>query len=183
MYNRISNYLENGLFYASESEQNKRLEDDLIEREDWDENKSILIEKTGLERLITPIEQTLANLEKDFNEKLERVSISINSDANEFVKKQPQSNRLQWSLASKKWKTSVDNPIYTQIKNTEIVDVMKYVNNETGFYLFSMQYHPEKRIWKLTIMIFLLVYLVTVQTMVFIEWHRHQTEVLVCYVI
>lgn len=133
MYNRISNHLENGLFYASESEQNKRLEDDLIEREDWDENKSILIEKTGLERLITPIEQTLANLEKDFNEKLERVSISINSDANEFVKKQPQSNRLQWSLASKKWKTSVDNPIYTQIKNTGIVDVMKYVNNETGF--------------------------------------------------
>lgn len=95
MYSRISNHLDNGLFYASESEQNKRLEDDLIERGDWDKNKSTLIEKTGLERLIKPIEQTLADLESSFNEKLERVSISINSDANEFVKKQPQSNRLQ----------------------------------------------------------------------------------------
>jgi TnpA family transposase len=133
MYSRISNHLENGLFYASESEQNKRLEDDLIECEDWDKNKSTLIEKTGLERLIKPIKQTLADLESSFNEKLERVSISINSDANEFVKKQPQSNRLQWSLASKKWKTSIDNPVYTQITNTGIIEVMKYVNNETGF--------------------------------------------------
>jgi TnpA family transposase len=133
MYSRVSNHLESGIFYASESEQNKRLEDDLIERGYWDENKSILIAKTGLDRLITPIKQTLDDLETIFNEKLERITIGINSDANEFVKKQPQSSRLQWSLASKKWKTSIDNPIYNQIKNIGIVDVMKYVNNETEF--------------------------------------------------
>lgn len=133
MYSRVSNHLENGVFFASESEQNKRLEDDLIERGYWDKNKSTLIEKTGLERLITPITQTLDDLENIFNEKLERITIGINSDANEFVKKQPQSNRLQWILASKKWKTSIDNPIYNQIKNIGIVDVMKYVNNETDF--------------------------------------------------
>ena len=32
MYSRVSNHLENGVFYVAESEQNKRLEDDLIER-------------------------------------------------------------------------------------------------------------------------------------------------------
>ncbi|MFW5393148.1 Tn3 family transposase [Yersinia sp. 2544 StPb PI] len=133
MYSRVSNHLENGKFYASESEQNKRLEDDLIAPDIWEKNKSILIENTGLKRLITPIEQTLSDLENKFNERLQNISISINSDANEFVKKLPQSNRLQWSLASKKWKTSVDNPVYNQIKNTGIVDVMKYVNSETGF--------------------------------------------------
>ncbi|MCU7292584.1 Tn3 family transposase, partial [Escherichia albertii] len=98
-----------------------------------DKNKSILIEKTGLERLITPITLTLNELENTFSDKLARITIGINSDANEFVKKQPHSNRLQWSLASKKWKTSIDNPIYNQIKNIGIVDVMKYVNNETNF--------------------------------------------------
>ncbi|OFC63535.1 hypothetical protein [Candidatus Erwinia dacicola] len=86
MYSRISNHLENGVFYASESEQNKRLEDALIERGYWDENKSILIEKTGLERLITPITQTLYDLENIFNDKLDCITIGINSDANEFVK-------------------------------------------------------------------------------------------------
>lgn len=102
MYSRVSNHLKNGVFYAAESEQNKRLEDDLIERSYWDKNKSILIEKTGLERLITPITQTLNDLENTFSDKLARITIGINSDVNEFVKKQPHSNRLQWSLASKK---------------------------------------------------------------------------------
>ncbi len=119
MYSRVSNHLENGVFYTSESEQNKRLEDDLIERDYWDNNKLTLIEKTGLERLITPVTQTLDDLANIFNEKLERITIGINSDANEFVKKQPQSNKLQWSLANKKWKTSIDNPIYNQIKISE----------------------------------------------------------------
>ncbi|MCW6556846.1 Tn3 family transposase [Yersinia ruckeri] len=133
MYSRVSNMLENGRIYASESEQNKRLEDDLIAPEIWDKDKAVLIEKTGLKRMITPISQTLSELENKFNEQLNKVSISINSDANEFVKKLPQSNKLQWSLASKRWKTSIDNPVYNQIKNIGIIDVMKYVNKETGF--------------------------------------------------
>jgi hypothetical protein len=40
---------------------------------------------------------------------------------------------LQWSLAIKKWKTSIDNPVYKQIKNIGIIDVMKFVNGKTNF--------------------------------------------------
>lgn len=133
MYTRVSNLLENGRIYASESEKNKRLEDDLIDAETWSKDRLSLIKNTGLARLITPIGETLSALEAKFNEQLKKVTISINSDANEFVRKQPQSNKLQWSLASKKWKTSIDNPVYKQIKNIGIVDVMKFVNGETNF--------------------------------------------------
>lgn len=133
MYTRVSNLLENGSIYSSESEKNKRLEDDLIDVDTWKKSQSVLIEKTGLVRLMTPIEETLSELDSRLNEQLKNVSISINSDANEFVKKQPKSNKLQWSLASKKWKTSTDNPVYKQIKNIGIVDVMKFVNKETDF--------------------------------------------------
>nr|WP_260679884.1 transposase [Serratia liquefaciens] len=133
MYTRVSNLLENGRIYASESERNKRLEDDLIDAETWSKDRLSLIKNTGLARLITPIDETLSALEAKFNEQLKKVTISINSDANEFVRKQPQSNKLQWNLASKKWKTSIDNPVYKQIKNIGIVDVMKFVNGETNF--------------------------------------------------
>lgn len=133
MYTRVSNLLENGKIYASESEKNKRLEDDLIDAETWSKDRLSLIKNTGLARMITPIGETLSALEAKFNEQLKKVTISINSDANEFVKKQPQSSKLQWSLASKKWKTSIDNPVYKQIKNIGIVDVMKFVNGETNF--------------------------------------------------
>lgn len=133
MYKRISNLLENGDIYSSESEKNKRLEDDLIDMDIWEINKSVLIEKTGLKRLAVPIKETLLELESKLNYQLKIVEGNINSDANEFVKKQPKSNKLQWSLANKKWKTSIDNPIYKQIKNIGIVDVMKFVNTETNF--------------------------------------------------
>ncbi|CNI60456.1 Tn3 family transposase [Yersinia pekkanenii] len=133
MYTKVSNLLESGSIYASESEKNKRLGDDLIDVATWEKDRINLIKNTGLERLINPITETLSELEAKFNEQLKNVSASINEDANEFVRKQPQSNRLQWSLASKKWKTSIDNPVYNQIKDIGIVDVMKYVNNETGF--------------------------------------------------
>lgn len=35
MYTRVSNLLENGSIYSSESEKNKRLEDDLIDADSW----------------------------------------------------------------------------------------------------------------------------------------------------
>lgn len=133
MYTRVSNLLENGRIYASESEKNKRLEDDLIDADTWSKDRLRLIKNTGLARLTTPIDETLSALDVKFNEQLKKVTISINSDANEFVRKQPQSNKLQWSLASKKWKTSIDNPVYKQIKNIGIIDVMKFVNGETNF--------------------------------------------------
>lgn len=133
MYTMVSNLLENGRIYASESEKNKRLEDDLIDADTWSKDRLRLIKNTGLARLTTPIDETLSALDVKFNEQLKKVTISINSDANEFVRKQPQSNKLQWSLASKKWKTSIDNPVYKQIKNIGIIDIMKFVNGETNF--------------------------------------------------
>lgn len=58
---------------------------------------------------------------------------NINADANDFVKCQPRSNRLTWSLANKRWKTPVDNPIYSQLKHKGIIDIMNYVNRKTGY--------------------------------------------------
>jgi hypothetical protein len=90
MYTRLPNLLENSNIYASESEKNKRLEDDLIDADTWSKYRLRLIKNTGLARLTTPIDETLSALDVKFNERLKKVTISINSDANEFVRKQPQ---------------------------------------------------------------------------------------------
>ena len=133
LYHRIIKMLEKGKIYVSESERNKRLEDDLIPTEIWQKDKQALIEKTGLARLAIPISQTLAELELKFNTQLERVTASINADANEFVKRQPRSNRLTWSLANKRWKSNPDNPIYSQSQHLGIIEIMNYVNQQTGY--------------------------------------------------
>lgn len=133
LYHRIVNMLEKGKVYISDSERNKRLEDDLIPAEIWQKDKQALIDKTGLARLATPINQTLAELESTFSSQLDRVTASINADANEFVKRQPRSNRLTWSLANKRWKSNPDNPIYCQSQHLGIIEIMNYVNQQTGF--------------------------------------------------
>ncbi|QOI95944.1 Tn3 family transposase [Aeromonas salmonicida] len=133
LYYRVVSMLDSGRVYVSESEQNKRLEDDLISSDTWNKDRLILIEKTGLERLHTPITHILAELETKFNTLLDRVTTNINADANDFVKCQPRSNRLTWSLANRRWKASVDNPVYSQLKHMGIIEIMSYVNQKTGY--------------------------------------------------
>lgn len=133
LYLRTASMLEKGKVYVSESEHHKRLEDDLIPAETWQQDKQVLIDKTGLERLATPINQTMGELKMKFNSQLKRVTASINSDANEFVKRQPRSNRLSWSLANRRWKSNPDNPIYCQSQHLGIIEIMNYVNHKTGY--------------------------------------------------
>ncbi|MEZ8306909.1 Tn3 family transposase [Vibrio splendidus] len=133
LYRKISGMIESGKVYVSESERNKRLEDDLIPVDVWEKEKSSLIEKTGLTRLSNSIEHTLAELESRFVEKLGKVTANINADANDFVRVQPRSSRLAWSLANRRWKAPLDNPVYSQVQHMGIIDIMNYVNRKTGY--------------------------------------------------
>ncbi|OHT23734.1 hypothetical protein A3Q29_20190 [Providencia stuartii] len=133
LYQKMVRMLEQGRIFVSESEQNKRLEDDLIPIDIWSREKQDLIEKTGLERLHKPITQTLKELEGNLNNLLTRVTANINADANDFVKCQPRTNRLTWSLANRRWKSSIDNPVYNQLRHMGIIEIMDYVNRKTGY--------------------------------------------------
>lgn len=133
LYKRIQKMLESEVIYVTESEENKRLDDDLIPGPDWKNNKQNIVEKTGLERLSQPISRTLTDLEKRFQKTLTSVTQNINADANEFVKRQPKSNQLAWSLAHKRWKDAIDNPIYGQLEHMSIIEIMDYVDKKTGY--------------------------------------------------
>ncbi|MEZ9439111.1 Tn3 family transposase [Vibrio atlanticus] len=133
LYRKISGMIDTGKVYVSESERNKRLEDDLIPLDVWKKDKASLIEKTGLERLSNSIEHTLAELDNRFVEKLGKVTANINADANDFVRVQPRSSRLAWSLANRRWKTPLDNPVYSQVQHMGIIDIMNYVSRKTGY--------------------------------------------------
>jgi len=133
LYQKIYRFIASGEIYLNESELNKRLDDDLINAKDWTVEKQDIINKTGLQRLIRPIDHTLKELKDKFDTQLARVTANINADENDFVKHQPISNQLAWSIANKRWKDEVDNPVYSQIQNIGIIDIMQYVNDKTNF--------------------------------------------------
>ena len=132
LYHRVYKLLDKGQLYVTESDANKRLEDDLITPADWQEKPSI-IQNTGLERLQQPIRQTLNELESQLQQRMDLVVQKINANANEFVKRQPGSQQLAWSLANKRWKDDVENPVYRQVQHMDIVDIMRHVNRKTHF--------------------------------------------------
>lgn len=123
LYKRIHKMLETEVIYVTESEANKRLDDDLIKAPDWKSNKKKFVDNTGLDRLTNPISTTLEELESTLDKMITRVTHNINADANEFVKRQPKSNQLAWSLAHKRWKDAVYNPIYNQLEHMSIIEI------------------------------------------------------------
>jgi TnpA family transposase len=133
LYQRIRKMLEDEVIFITESEVNKRLEDDLIPTAHWKNHKEHIIDKTGQERLITPISKTLDILKERFKSRLINVTNNINNNANDFVKHQPKSKQLAWSLAHKRWKDDVDNPIYNQLEHMSIIEIMDYVDKKTGY--------------------------------------------------
>ncbi len=64
---------------------------------------------------------------------LENVTLNIKANANDFVKCQPHSSQLTWSLANRRWKTSLDNPVYNQLQHKGIIEVMRYVHRKTNY--------------------------------------------------
>jgi TnpA family transposase len=143
LYHRTAKMIDAGKIYVAESEHNRRLDDDLISEQAW-RNKRKIVHNTGLHKLINPINQTLKVLEDRLTYRIQQVTDAINADTNEFVKRQTNTNKLVWSLAHKKTKNNPENPIYSQIRHMGIIDIMDYVNEQTG-YLSAFKTFPLRK--------------------------------------
>ena len=132
LYHRIFKMMNSYKIYVNESAENKRLEDDLIPLIEWND-KDPIVEKTGLAKLINPISNTLSELTEKLQLQIKKVTHNINNGANEFVKRQSKSNQLSWTIANKRWKDDVENPIYSQLKHMGIIEIMDYVHKKTGY--------------------------------------------------
>ncbi|MCB5362034.1 hypothetical protein BCU85_24500 [Vibrio lentus] len=143
LYQKVSRMIGSNHIFVSESANNKRLEDDLIPLSEW-KNSDLIVQNTGLEKLATPIEKTLAKLTQSVRQKMDRVSRNIRDGANDYVVHQPRSNQLTWKLANKRWKDDLDNPIYSQLQHMGIIEIMDYVHQKTG-YLDAFQNIASKK--------------------------------------
>ena len=132
LYRKILSRITANEIYVTESEQSKRLEDDLISSDEWI-NKEDLVQKAGLSRLNTSISHTLVEFTERIDLQLGIVSNRVQNDKNEFIKHIPNQDKLAFSVASKKWKDDVDNPIYNQVEHLSIIEVMDFVNKRTKY--------------------------------------------------
>ena len=132
LYRKAEQLFHSNSLTVKESVNNRSLTADLIQSKEW-EHKAEIIENTGLDKLVTPINQTLADKNQQLEAKLKEVSAHIFSGDNKYVEFIPGKAELKWSIPNKRWQETIDNPLYNQIQHMGIVELMLFVDQKTDF--------------------------------------------------
>ncbi|PSU41354.1 DDE transposase, partial [Photobacterium frigidiphilum] len=132
LYRKAEQLFRSNLLTVKESVNNRSLASDLIQSKEWF-YKDEIIEKTGLDKLVAPINHTLADKHQQLERKLKEVSNHIFNGENKYVEFLSGKNELKWSIPNRRWQQSIDNPLYNQIQHMGIVELMSFVNQKTGF--------------------------------------------------
>lgn len=132
LYRKAEQLFNSNSLTVKESVNNRSLTSDLIQLKEW-EHKAEIIENTGLEKLVTPINQTLAIKSQQLEDKLKEVSGHIFSGKNKYVEFIPGKAELKWSIPNSRWQESIENPLYNQIQHMGIVELMLFVDQKTAF--------------------------------------------------
>ena len=131
LYRKAEQLFHSNNLTVKESVNNRSLTSDLIQPKEW-EQKAEIIGNTGLDKLVTPINQTLADKSQQLETKLKEVSEHIFSGDNKYVEFIPGKTELKWSIPNSRWQESIDNPLYSQIQHMGIVELMLFVDQKTN---------------------------------------------------
>jgi TnpA family transposase len=132
LYRKAEQLFHSNSLTVKESVNNRSLTSDLIQSKEW-EHKAEIIENTGLDKLVTPINQTLSDKSQQLEVKLKEVSEHIFSGDNKYVEFIPGKAELKWSIPNSRWQESIDNPLYSQIQHMGIVELMLFVDQKTDY--------------------------------------------------
>ena len=132
LYRKADQLFQSNSLTVKESVNNRSLSSDLIQPKEW-QHKNTIIENTGLDKLVTPINQTLADKSQQLEVKLKEASSHIFSGDNKYVEFIPGKAELKWSIPNKRWQETIDNPLYSQIQHMGIVELMLFVDQKTGY--------------------------------------------------
>lgn len=132
LYRKAEQLFHSNNLTVRESVNNRSLTSDLIQPKEW-KHKAEIIENTGLDKLITPINQTLADKSQQLEIKLKKASEHIFSGDNKYVEFIPGKAELKWSIPNSRWQQTIENPLYNQIQHMGIVELMLFVDQKTGY--------------------------------------------------
>ena len=132
VYRLLRKALEAGNVYVRDSNEFRSFEDDLIRPERW-KNKAAVLEEIGSPVLLTPIEETLARLHAELEDKFTRVNRRLESGDNNHVKITGTGDKRRWSLIYPSEEEPINSPFYGQLPGIGIADLLRFVAGKTDF--------------------------------------------------
>ena len=133
LYRKILRLFDKESITVRDSISNKNLESDLIPIDEWEANKESIVKKVDQRKISESITENIKDKLDSLEETIEAVTNTIAIGENQYVEYLPGKNKFKWSISHQRWQESIDNPIYKQIQHIGIVELMGFVNQQTGF--------------------------------------------------
>ena len=140
VYHQLEKSLDFERVFVNSSFSFKSLKQDLYP--DWENNKEAVLAILNNPILNTPIQERLTTLEKDYNELLSQANQRIQNGENtslrikkeEIIQKDGKDIKVvDWTLPYEKNEEEIDNPFYDKLPQVSLNQVLKFVQEKTGF--------------------------------------------------
>lgn len=124
--------LDAGNFFCRDSVRFRSFEDDLVDDERW-QDKETLLTTTGLAHLTVPIEEQLAALEQQLEDRLVAVNQRILSGENEYIKTKKRGQEMRWTLSQPRAEETINHPFFDSLPQLDLSSILHFVNKRCGF--------------------------------------------------
>jgi TnpA family transposase len=130
LYIEVEKAIDSKIF-ISESESYRSLEEELIPLEAWDRDKEVILSNLTNCVVSLPFEEILQPLETKLEGLYATVNARIQSGENKYIKIDTKNSK--WKLPYEKQDEEVNNPLFDKMPMIDLVDVISYVAEQTGF--------------------------------------------------
>ncbi len=112
----------------------KNLEDELIQRKTWTRTRKQHLKKLDYPKLSNPMRQTLSDLKNELTPLYRTVNEAIQTGKNQsiIIKKNKKGEQV-WSLKAIRSESEPNEGLFMHLQQHSIVDIIKFVNQQTNF--------------------------------------------------
>lgn len=132
VYLLLRRRLESGDIFCRESVCFRSFEEDLLDDHRW-QDKDTLIADTGLPLLQQPIEEHLAALEQQLENRLAEVNQRITSGDNTHVHSTRRGRQTRWTLEYPSGSEPLNHAVFDALRQVDISSVLHFVNQHCQF--------------------------------------------------
>ena len=133
VYRQLRKALEACDVFVQDSNEFRSFDDDLINAERWKKDKDAILREIGAPILLAPIQDTLADLRKELEDKYTSVNRRIENGDNQYIKITGAGDKRHWSLIYPAEEETTNSPFYSQLTSIGVADLLWFVAGETGF--------------------------------------------------
>jgi TnpA family transposase len=132
IYRLLRHGLEAGDIFCRDSVRFRNFEDDLLDDQHWQEKDQLLAE-TGLPILMQPIEEHLAALEQQLEDRLATVNQRIAAGENAHVQITRRGPKVRWTLQYPRSNEPANHPLFDVLTQVDISRVLHFVDQHCRF--------------------------------------------------